>query len=178
MFFELSRNCSFLIPFSLSPQSQFGPKTPMEHISAFKTAINWKEHFIIGLIVFQILMFVSAYYVSKRDRGLVPRITVMVVIGVLVRLSEYINSYAAEHWRIFATQNYFDKGGVFVGIMFCGPLLVDCFMMLYLFLREASQLLIEVKTHEIKKKRAKEAKAKEKENSDGRRGKKSDKKRD
>jgi hypothetical protein len=150
----------------------------MEHISAFKTAINWKEHFIIGLIVFQILMFVSAYYVSKRDRGLVPRITVMVVIGVLVRLSEYINSYAAEHWRIFATQNYFDKGGVFVGIMFCGPLLVDCFMMLYLFLREASQLLIEVKTHEIKKKRAKEAKAKEKENSDGRRGKKSDKKRD
>jgi len=150
----------------------------MEHISAFKTAINWKEPFVIGLFAFQIMMFVSAYYVSKRDRGLAPRLTVMVFIGVLVRLSEYINSYAAEHWQIFATQNYFDKGGVFIGIMFCGPLLVDCFMMLYLFLREASQLLIEVKTHEIKKKRAKEAKAKENDNSDGRRGKKSDKKKD
>ena len=100
------------------------------------------------------------------------------MIGTLVRLSQYINTYAAEHWESFATQNYFDRGGIFIGIMFCGPLLFYCMMMLFMFLREASQLLIQVKTYEIKKKRTKEAKAKKNEDDNGRRGKKSNKKTD
>jgi len=155
-----------------------GPQTPMEHINAFRSAITWNEPFIIGLIAFQVIMFTAALYVSKRDRGIAPRLTVMVMIGSLVKLSQHINSYAAEHWASFATQNYFDKRGVFIGIMFCGPLLLNCFMMLFLFLREASQLLIEVKKYEIKKQREKEAKAKEGGNTAGRRSKKSNKKKD
>ena len=150
----------------------------MEHISAFKSAIHWNEPFILALITFQVVMFTAAIYVSRPNRGIAPRLTVMVMIGTLVRLSQYINTYAAEHWESFATQNYFDRGGIFIGIMFCGPLLFYCMMMLFMFLREASQLLIQVKTYEIKKKRTKEAKAKKNEDDNGRRGKKSNKKTD
>ncbi len=83
---------------------------------------------------------------------MVPRIAVLMTVGVLVRCSELMNGYAALNWQSFATQNYFDRGGIFVGIFFCAPLLLDCFVMLTLLIREASSLLIEVKRLEMKKK--------------------------
>ena len=93
----------------------------------------------------------------------------MVIIGLLVRGAEMINDFASLHWDSFATQNYFDKRGVFIGIMFCAPLFMNCFMMLILSVREASSLLIEVKTMEIKRKR--EAAKKKKENKQEKNGK-------
>jgi Na+-transporting methylmalonyl-CoA/oxaloacetate decarboxylase gamma subunit len=44
--------------------------------------------------------------------------------------------------------------------MISGPLLFDCLIMLILFVREASQLLVQVKTNELKRKK----KASEKKN--------------
>ena len=79
------------------------------------------------------------------------RIAVLLTVGVLVRCAEMMNAYATRNWEAFATQNYFDRGGIFVGLFFSGPLLLDSFMMLMLMLREASSLLIEVKQMEIKK---------------------------
>jgi hypothetical protein len=75
----------------------------------------------------------------------------MLLIAGLVRCAEYINSLASQHWESFATQNYFDERGIFVAIMFCTPLLLDSLIMLLMFLREAGQLLVQVKTAEFKK---------------------------
>jgi hypothetical protein len=77
----------------------------------------------------------------------------MVFIGALVRSSEWLNGLGGKNWQRFATQDYFDKRGIFVGIMLCGPLLLDSFMMLLFFVSEASQLLVEVKTQELKRKK-------------------------
>jgi hypothetical protein len=88
----------------------------------------------------------------------------MVTIAVLVKSAEYLNQTAGENWESFATQNYFDDRGIFVAIMFCSPLLLDSFLMLVMFLREAGQLLVQVKTAEFKKKRQP---AKEGEEKDG-----------
>jgi hypothetical protein len=85
-----------------------------------------------------------------------------------------MNGYAARNWESFATQNYFDRSGIFVGIAFCGPLLLDCFIMLTLLIREASNLLVEVKQMELKKMRQR----KEEEKKGGGRGKKSKAKKD
>ena len=96
---------------------------------------------------------------------MVPRFVIMSIIAILVRCSELLNGYAARNWQSFSTQNYFDRQGIFMGIFVCGPLLLDCFIMLTLLIREASQLLVEVKKMEIERK-------KERENNKGR-GKKS-----
>lgn len=77
----------------------------------------------------------------------------MVVIGVIVRSAEWLNGMGARNWQHFATQNYFDKRGIFVGIMLCGPLLLDSFMMLVFFVLEASQLLVDVKRGELARKK-------------------------
>lgn len=125
----------------------------MEHVEAFRSAINWSEKLIIGLIGFQIVMFCLCLYFSQKDRGLAPRVTLLVVIGIVVRSAEWLNARGEEHWESFATQDYFDKRGIFVGIMLSGPLLLDVLMMLILFIREAALLLVQVKRTEFRKKK-------------------------
>lgn len=128
-----------------------GPQTFSDHWNAFLSAVTWTEPFIIGLICFQILMFILSLYVSRKNFALVPRVAVMLVIGIIVRTSEYANIWASSHWKTFATQNYFDHRGIFMSGMVCAPLLVDSLVMLLFFLREAAQLLVQVKTIKMKK---------------------------
>lgn len=89
-----------------------------------------------------------------------PKLTLMAFIAILVRSAEWLNTKGEEHWESFATQDYFDKRGIFVGIMLCGPLLLDLIVMLLFFMREASLLLVEVKRTEIQRKKLKEKKTK------------------
>lgn len=44
------------------------------------------------------------------------------VSGVL--LAERINGYLAFNWESFASQNYFDPHGVFIAVLWSGPLLL------------------------------------------------------
>ena len=132
-------------------KSQAKPQTSWEHIQAFKSAITWDEPFIISIVVFQIIMLVATYYVTRRNRGLVPRVIYMIIIAATVRSAEYLNGIGTIHWQQIATQNYFDRQGIFMMIMICVPLLFDSFIMLVCCLREASDLLIQVKTKQIKK---------------------------
>lgn len=138
---------------------QIQPQTPREHFDAFRSAITWSEKFIVGLICFHLVVFLLCFFVSRKDKGVAPRVGLLVFIGVLVRSAEWLNSLGNEHWESFATQNYFDNRGVFVGIMLCAPLLLDSLMMLLFFMREAATLLVQVKRNEIQRKK--------KNNSDG-----------
>ena len=133
--------------------TQAKPEGLVENINAFRSAINWTEPFILGVVAFQIIMFITTLLVSRQNVGLVPRLSVMIFIAVLVRTAERWNAIAAQHWETIATQNYFDKNGVFVAIVVCSPLLLDCLIMLMLFVREAAQLLVKVKTNEMRRKK-------------------------
>jgi hypothetical protein len=103
-------------------------------------------------MTFHVIMFVLTIYVSRYNSNLVPRLTIMIVIAIIVRASEYINIYGSQHWEEFGiTQNYFDPRGFFLTIMICCPLLLYSFIMLCFFLREASTLLIQVKKAQLQK---------------------------
>jgi hypothetical protein len=135
---------------------QAQPQNLVEHFQAFRSAINWSEKFVLGLIAFQIVMFFLCIYVSRKDRGLAPRLTLLVIIAIVIKSAEWLNAMGEEHWESFASQDYFDKRGVFVGIMLSGPLLFDSLLMLVFFMREASLLLVEVKRTEIQRKKEKQ----------------------
>lgn len=52
-----------------------------------------------------------------------------------VYLAENMNALLAYNWRSFAGQNYFDTHGVFVSILWSGPLLVIAVIILVRFFR-------------------------------------------
>jgi transmembrane protein 18 len=134
------------------------PQTPLESFYAFRSAITWTEPFILCIIAFHIVMFLITIYVSRYNQNLTPRLLVLVCIAFIVRTSEYTNDYARRHWQSFSTQNYFDHHGLFMSIMICGPLLINSFIMLCFFLKEASQLLILVKKVQLQKQKQKQSK--------------------
>mmetsp|Transcript_36492 Transcript_36492/g.56066 ORF Transcript_36492/g.56066 Transcript_36492/m.56066 type:complete len:249 (+) Transcript_36492:87-833(+) len=138
-------------------EGHVGPRGPMEQIQAFKSAIRWGEPLILCILGFHCVMILSCIY-AARSTALAPRISVMLVIGVIVRSAEWLNSYGSLNWQRFATQNYFDRSGIFIGIMLCAPLLFYSFVMLIWFLREASSLLKEVKQRERRAKKASKGK--------------------
>lgn len=97
-------------------------------------------------------MMLLCVWLSRTNGSTAGRLTIMAFIGILVRSAEYLNRKGEQHWESFATQDYFDKRGIFIAIMLCAPLLFDCLYMLMMFVREAGQLLIQVKRKELGKK--------------------------
>ena len=59
-----------------------------------------------------------------------------------MRCTEDLNAYLATNWRSFSTQNYFDKNGVFVSVVFSGPMLAASMFLLLNALRSASSSVL------------------------------------
>ena len=146
-----------------------GPQTAKEHIQAFAAAITWNEPFIQCIVAFHVLVITAAIILTRKG-GVYSRMGLMVFVGILIRLAEWLNDIGARRWREFATQNYFDKSGIFMGIMLCAPLLLVCLALLLSMTWEAKNLLVDVKAMKVK------AQAHQKQKKDGKKEKKRDEK--
>ena len=78
------------------------------------------------------------------------QIALFLFIAAAVRAAETINAYASVHWREFATQNYFDRRGVFASVVFCAPLLIVAFGQLMAALHSCSQLIVRAKREQVR----------------------------
>lgn len=136
---------------------QHGPQSSWDQFQAFKAAITWSEPFILSLLFFHIFMFFVNIFVM-RSGNLVGRFLLIAFFAVVIRGAEVLNQYGSSNWEKFATQNYFDKNGVFVSLMLSAPLLLIAFIHLIVLLRESKNLLIEVKTLQLKDKLKKKSK--------------------
>lgn len=103
------------------------PTDAYESWIAFSSAIEWNETWIISLLTFHVFLFLLIVLTRKK---FVVQSCIFFFISVLVRMAERINLYCSNHWQEFSTQNYFDKNGLFAGILFSGPLLLMCLLML------------------------------------------------
>ena len=67
--------------------------------------------------------------------------------------AEWLNKLGSRTWKAFATQDYFDRHGVFMSVMFSMPLVLMSLAMLIHMLVSAGKLLIKVKRFELKESR-------------------------
>merc|ERR1711862_533676 len=129
-----------------------GPQTLKEQIQAFQSAITWSEPFILCLLAFDLFIILLSIIAIQKRYG---RIVIICIIYGIIYSSQYLNTYGAIHWESFATQNYFDKNGIFLSIMLCAPLLFISLCTLISLVREASQLVVKVKVKEMEAKKLK-----------------------
>ena len=134
----------------LVKESYKAPETFMEHMAAFKAAVDWNERWIQGLLAFHLLLLLI-FLKFKNNEDV--QTGIFMFICILVMLGERINSFCAANWRTFSTQNYFDNRGTFAVTMWSGPLLTIAFFQLLNFLRLASAALIKAKRLELMNKR-------------------------
>lgn len=138
---------------NLIAKASTAPKDAWEHWEAFSAAIDWSERWIIGLIGMEVALLVIVLVLWKSYE---LQAAIFLFLCALIAFSERINSFCAEHWGSFATQNYFDVHGAFAITLFSGPLLFIMFTQLVIFLRLTSSELIKAKRMELKIKYKKE----------------------
>lgn len=116
-------------------------------VLGFYHAVDWSEPWLRGLAAFHVLVWIVAVAFRRWDN-----VQMLLLVGILgvVYSAETLNRLAGEQWQQFAGQNYFDKHGVFISVLFSAPLLACAMFVLLNALRSASRLLIQVKRKELR----------------------------
>ena len=122
----------------------------------FYHAIDWSERWLLALLCFHLCVWLVV--VGTRRHNTVQMVLLVALLAV-VRSAEWINGVAGRHWELFASQQYFDKHGVFVSVMLSVNLLLAAFFILGNALRASVAMLIEVKKKEFKHEAKRKAKA-------------------
>ncbi|CAI5719329.1 unnamed protein product [Hyaloperonospora brassicae] len=105
-------------------------------------AVEWTEPLIVGLLCFHVALFAALWLTRKR---LSVQCVLFAVVIALLLITEALNKWARTHWRLVASQRYFDEQGVFMGIFYAGPLLVAGFFQLMLSMKQMVDMVVIVK---------------------------------
>ncbi|KAF8779412.1 hypothetical protein HU200_002681 [Digitaria exilis] len=97
---------------ALSSELRRGMGPAADNLRAFVRAVDWTQDVYdwkFGTWFLDLPFFYLAHDLPAADSG--------------VYMAEKINRYLGEHWRSFAGQNYFDRPGVFISVVWSGPLI-------------------------------------------------------
>ncbi|RWW44937.1 hypothetical protein BHE74_00049266, partial [Ensete ventricosum] len=129
--------------FSAELRSGFGPA--VDNFVGFFHAIDWK---VLSGVYFaeRINSFLGknwksfssqnyfdphGVFISVLWSGPLLVLTILIVVSCHaspyfsgVYFAEWINSFLGKNWKSFSSQNYFDPHGLFISVLWSGPLLV------------------------------------------------------
>lgn len=93
----------------------------LDKVSDFVETVTWNEPFIRALLSFQVLLFLVTYITWRRD---LIQFGILFLVTVLALFAERLNEYGRQHWPQFASQNYFDRSGLFLSVFLSGPFVI------------------------------------------------------
>ncbi|KAK6115537.1 hypothetical protein DH2020_007806 [Rehmannia glutinosa] len=141
----------------LTAELRSGLNPAYENFMGFFHAIDWKEPWLICLISFHVSLLLVAF-LSRKNINFQMCLFLLALGGVY--LAERLNQLLAGNWKSFAGQNYFDPNGLFLSVLWSGPLLVIAIIILVNTLFSLCYLIVRWKKAELKH-RARLARSKE-----------------
>ncbi|KAG5680851.1 hypothetical protein PVAND_010332 [Polypedilum vanderplanki] len=115
-------------------------------IFSFLQAIEWKSEKWLWLVgIFHISVSVLAFILSLNFQ-----IILFAILLLLVYFSEFFNELAAKNSYMFSKNQYFDSNGLFISIIFCCPILINCLFILARWLMMSFDLMTKVKCAQLK----------------------------
>lgn len=132
--------------------SEMPPGPGVEEITgliSYLKSIDWSERWLCGLLAFHatclmLTLLTTAYHCSNSQ------IPIFLTFLLLVYCSEYINTWAADHWRSFSSQQYFDSSGLFVSLIFSAPLMFNCMIIVAAWVWSTLKLMIDLKRAKVR----------------------------
>eukprot|EP00899_Mesostigma_viride_P014531 jgi/Mesvir1/23079/Mv10003-RA.1 len=121
----------------------------VESFQAFAAAINWTEPWLQALLCAHVLLFVTVI-ATRRNSNAQSSLFFFLLIAIF--MAEPLNTFLRKHWASFSTQDYFDRHGTFISLLWSLPLLVDVLICLYNLLAITVRLLVKTKRAELKRK--------------------------
>ncbi|KAL8459598.1 hypothetical protein ACS0TY_036914 [Phlomoides rotata] len=141
----------------LSAELRSGLKPAYENFLGFFHAIDWKEPWLICLISFHVFLLLVTF-MSRKNINFQMCLFLLALGGVY--LAERLNRILSANWKSFAEQNYFDTNGLFLSVLWSGPLLVISIIILVNTLFSLCYLMVRWKRAELRH-RARAANSKE-----------------
>ncbi|OAY82867.1 transmembrane protein 18 [Ananas comosus] len=126
-------------------RSGFGPA--VDNFVGFFHAIDWKEPWLIGLLAFHVLLLLATI-ITRKHVNFQLFLSILAFSGVY--LAERINTLLGEHWKSFASQNYFDPQGLFISVLWSGPLLLIAILIVVNTLITLCVLIVKWKRAELR----------------------------
>ncbi|XP_042510037.1 transmembrane protein 18 [Macadamia integrifolia] len=142
---HLDQMQALLEKFSAELKTGFQPA--YENFMGFFHAIDWKEPWLICLMSFHIVLLLMVF-LSRRNVNFQMFLFLMSLAGVY--FAEKINSLLAQNWRSFAGQNYFDPHGLFISVLWSGPLLFISILLLVNSLFTLCVMIVKWKKAELR----------------------------
>ncbi|KAL4560559.1 hypothetical protein LXL04_032712 [Taraxacum kok-saghyz] len=131
----------------VSSHLRIGMQPAMDNFIGFFHAIDWKEPWLVGLMVFHFLALILIF-ISRKNINFQMSLFLLSLGGVY--LAERLNSVLSDNWKSFAGQNYFDRHGVFLSVLWSGPLLVFSMIILVNTLFSLCNLMVKWKRAELR----------------------------
>lgn len=131
--------------FSADFRSGLGPA--LDNLIGFFHAIHWKEPWLIGLMGVHFVLLIIAI-TTRKNLNFQMLLFLTALAGVY--LAERFNSLLGQNWKSFAGQNYFDSNGVFLSVLWSGPLLVIAIIILINTLFSLCHLIVKWKRAELR----------------------------
>ncbi|XP_047330493.1 transmembrane protein 18 [Impatiens glandulifera] len=111
----------------LSAELRSGMRPAYDHFIGFFHAIDWKEPWLICLMAFHVLFLLVAI-ISRKNTNFQMGLFLFALAGVY--FAENLNHVLRKNWQSFAGQNYFDPHGLFLSVLWSGPLIVIAILIL------------------------------------------------
>jgi transmembrane protein 18 len=125
------------------------PKGLKENIEAFFTAVDIKEGFVVGLILFHVVSFLVIIKTRKRSN---VQLGIFFSLLALCYFLENLNKELGENWKKITKQNYFDKSGFFICVMIGFPALCNCVIILIFSMTNSFRMMTDLVKAKAKQK--------------------------
>lgn len=131
----------------LSTELRSGLAPAYDNFMGFFHAIDWKEPWLMCLLGFHVLLLLTTI-ISRRHVNFQMCLFLLALSGIY--LAERLNRSLGAHWQSFATQNYFDPHGLFLSVLWSGPLLIISMLILVNTLCSLCHLIVRWKRAELR----------------------------
>jgi len=123
--------------------------------------ISWfpssQEPWLISMLTFHAILLLVTI-ISRRNINFQLILSALTFSGVF--LAERINTFLGQNWKSFSSQNYFDPQGLFISVVWSGPLLLITILILVNTLVTLCMLIVRWKRAELRH-RARQARNKQ-----------------
>ncbi|XP_005096674.1 transmembrane protein 18 [Aplysia californica] len=113
--------------------------TQITSIWTYLETVDWSDPWFSGLLAFHLFTFLVTFL--TRNKQMLQAAHFLVLL-LLVYFAETLNELAAKHYKVFSRQQYFDSKGMFISLVWSAPLLMNCLIIVMMWILFSSQLMV------------------------------------
>ncbi|XP_047145957.1 transmembrane protein 18 isoform X2 [Hydra vulgaris] len=147
----LSLLCKFILTGILSEHSHYEPLLDWHKFGylLFYCLLIMLPYNTIWMVCLMLFHIASFLLIISTQNYYKIQYALFFFFLVLVSLSEKINEIAAQHWKLFSHENFFDSGGLFISTVFSLPLLINCLLLIVIWLKFSFKALVLIKSKKL-----------------------------